>query len=510
MAEFQRSNGVHLQQLFEDPERGVMLRTVDDLLQRIAELEAEAKETHRMCKMEVQVSYYQVYREKVYCLLQPKADKRSMPLRVREDPQGAYVDGLTQYRVTRVEDIVTLLEIGTMHRRVATTAKNNLSSRSHAVFTVRLRRVGDSEETSFASTLHLVDLAGSERTGDPQHPQGGSPSIHNRYTMGRQQQQQSFSVGETSDINAALSCLGRVIHVLAANAENGQRRRLEQSPSATARSRHSPSPRTGTGRSVTPPASSRARQQRGTSPSLGRATSTTANSPTAKLHVPYRESVLTFLLKDCLGGNARTAMLSTISPSFEDMGETLSTLRYASRARRIVNHPVPNTDARSAEVAATLRQEIRHLQLQLKDAVGVGGAQVRELEEQLQEREESMMTYEARLQEAQDERSAWGGRTDRIVRKNASGFRGAAAIRNDARIVSKSEYCSPKTVGIIGPVVSSRGRGKVIRTGSCSHSNTASVKIRRNICCCSFYNSKCHQGCGSNDITDAAAAGAEK
>jgi len=54
-------------------------------------------------------------------------------------------------------------------------------------------------------------------------------------------------------------------------------------------------------------------------------------------HIPYRESNLTYLLKDCLGGNSYTCMIATISPSVENLEESLSTLRYASKARRIVN-----------------------------------------------------------------------------------------------------------------------------------------------------------------------------
>lgn len=60
--------------------------------------------------------------------------------------------------------------------------------------------------------------------------------------------------------------------------------------------------------------------------------------------VPYRDSVLTWLLKDNLGGNSKTVMVATISPSVDNYEETLSTLRYADRAKRIVNHAVVNED----------------------------------------------------------------------------------------------------------------------------------------------------------------------
>lgn len=65
-------------------------------------------------------------------------------------------------------------------------------------------------------------------------------------------------------------------------------------------------------------------------------------------HVPYRDSKLTRLLRDSLGGNARTLMIACVSPSDLDADETLSTLRYAARARCIKNKPVVNEDPKDA------------------------------------------------------------------------------------------------------------------------------------------------------------------
>lgn len=56
-----------------------------------------------------------------------------------------------------------------------------------------------------------------------------------------------------------------------------------------------------------------------------------------KPHIPYRDSVLTCLLQDSLGGNSRTTMLAALSPAAVNHDETLSTLRYAARARKVVN-----------------------------------------------------------------------------------------------------------------------------------------------------------------------------
>ena len=66
------------------------------------------------------------------------------------------------------------------------------------------------------------------------------------------------------------------------------------------------------------------------------------SSSSTSSFVPYRDSVLTWLLKDSLGGNSKTIMLATISPADVNYGETLSTLRYANRAKNILNKPTVN------------------------------------------------------------------------------------------------------------------------------------------------------------------------
>lgn len=64
--------------------------------------------------------------------------------------------------------------------------------------------------------------------------------------------------------------------------------------------------------------------------------------------IPYRDSKLTRLLQDSLGGNAKTIMLATVSPAFSNYDETVSTLKYASRAKYITNVPIINRDPKDA------------------------------------------------------------------------------------------------------------------------------------------------------------------
>uniref|UniRef100_A0A3B4FK77 Kinesin-like protein KIF21B n=1 Tax=Pundamilia nyererei TaxID=303518 RepID=A0A3B4FK77_9CICH len=83
-------------------------------------------------------------------------------------------------------------------------------------------------------------------------------------------------------------------------------------------------------------------------------------------HVPYRDSKLTRLLQDSLGGNSRTVMIACVSPSDRDFMETLNTLKYANRARNIKNKVMVNQDKTSQQISA-LRAEIARLQMELME-----------------------------------------------------------------------------------------------------------------------------------------------
>ena len=81
-------------------------------------------------------------------------------------------------------------------------------------------------------------------------------------------------------------------------------------------------------------------------------------------HTPYRDSALTRLLQDSLGGNTKTLMISSISPCSESYQETLSTIRYASRAKKIKNRPRVNEDERD-QLLREYENEIMQLRMQL-------------------------------------------------------------------------------------------------------------------------------------------------
>nr|XP_061843400.1 kinesin-like protein KIF13B [Nerophis lumbriciformis] len=274
----------------------------------------------------VEVSYMEIYNEKVRDLLDPKGSRQA--LRVREHQVlGPYVDGLSRLAVANYKDIECLMSEGNKSRTVAATNMNEESSRSHGVFNITLTHTlmdlqsGTSGEK--VSKLSLVDLAGSERAAKT-----GAAGER---------------LKEGSNINKSLSTLGLVISALA-----------EQSAGKT----------------------------RGK-------------------FVPYRDSVLTWLLKDSLGGNSRTAMVATISPAADNYDETLSTLRYAHRAKSIVNHAVVNEDP-NARIIRELREEVEKLREQLTEAESMKAPELKErLEESEKLIQEMTVTWEDKLRKTE-------------------------------------------------------------------------------------------------------------
>ncbi|XP_071225356.1 kinesin-like protein KIF13B isoform X2 [Salvelinus alpinus] len=274
----------------------------------------------------VEVSFMEIYNEKVRDLLDPKGSRQS--LRVREHKVfGPYVDGLSRLAVACYKDIECLMSEGNKSRTVAATNMNEESSRSHAVFNIILTHtvmdLGSGTSGEKVSKLSLVDLAGSERAAKT-----GATGERMK---------------EGSNINKSLSTLGLVISALA---DQG------------------------------------------------------AGKNKAKF-VPYRDSVLTWLLKDSLGGNSRTAMVATVSPAADNYDETLSTLRYADRAKSIVNHAVVNEDP-NARIIRELREEVEKLRDQLTEAESMKAPDLKDrLEESEKLIQEMTVTWEQKLRKTE-------------------------------------------------------------------------------------------------------------
>lgn len=282
-------------------EIGIIPMICQDMFHRINAIQED-----KTNKCTVEVSYLEIYNERVRDLLNPSTKGN---LKVREHPStGPYVEDLAKLVVSSFQEIESLMDEGNKARTVAATNMNETSSRSHAVFTLMLTQKKYDTETKMemekVAKISLVDLAGSERATST-----GATGAR---------------LKEGAEINRSLSTLGRVIAALA-----------DLSTGA-------------------------AKKKKG-----------------ASGQVPYRDSVLTWLLKDSLGGNSMTAMIAAISPADINYDETLSTLRYADSAKRIKNHAVVNEDA-NARMIRELKEELALLRSKLGGgtAGGVGGAAV--------------------------------------------------------------------------------------------------------------------------------------
>ncbi|XP_056270570.1 kinesin-like protein KIF1A isoform X1 [Pseudoliparis swirei] len=249
----------------------------------------------------VEVSYMEIYCERVRDLLNPKNKGN---LRVREHPlMGPYVEDLSKLAVTSYNDIQDLMDSGNKARTVAATNMNETSSRSHAVFNIiftQKRHNADTENTSEkVSKISLVDLAGSERADST-----GATGTR---------------LKEGANINKSLTTLGKVISALA-EVDSGLNKNKKKKK--------------------------------------------------VENHIPYRDSVLTWLLRENLGGNSRTTMVAALSPADINYEETLSTLRYADRAKQIRCNAVINEDP-SNRLVRELKEEVSRLK-DLLCAQGLG------------------------------------------------------------------------------------------------------------------------------------------
>ncbi|KAF1957903.1 kinesin family protein-like protein [Byssothecium circinans] len=268
---------------------GLIPRTCEELFDRIRDEPTPNTSYH------VQVSYFEVYNEHVRDLLVPRT---ALPnyLKIRDSPRdGVYVQGLTEVEVKSYADVERLMKQGDLTRTTASTKMNDTSSRSHAVFTIRLKQITHSllsdETIERTARMRLVDLAGSERAKSTE-------------ATGQR-------LKEGGQINKSLTTLGRVIAALADPRRHNQKSRRPREV------------------------------------------------------VPFRDSVLTWLLKDSLGGNSKTAMVACIAPV--DYDETLSTLRYADQAKKIRTRASVNQDCMSAAQRdaqlAEMAEQIRSLQV---------------------------------------------------------------------------------------------------------------------------------------------------
>ncbi|XP_076849672.1 kinesin-like protein KIF21B isoform X3 [Brachyhypopomus gauderio] len=292
-------------------EQGIIPRAVRQLFQGIQQRRLEAQEGGAAPpEFKVSAQFLELYNEEILDLFDsardPEARGRKSNIKIHEDSTGGiYTSGVTSRLVSSEEELLQCLKLGALSRTTASTQMNAQSSRSHAIFTVHLcqmRACG----TACGTASGEGDADGS--ITQPEY-ETLTAKFHFVDLAGSERLKRTGATGERAregiSINCGLLALGNVISALG-----------DQSKKAG--------------------------------------------------HVPYRDSKLTRLLQDSLGGNSRTVMIACVSPSDRDFMETLNTLKYANRARNIRNKVVVNQDKTSQQISA-LRAEIARLQMELME-----------------------------------------------------------------------------------------------------------------------------------------------
>lgn len=300
---------------------GVVPRAVRELFSRVEAEEASTstKEGVEQEHYSIKVSFMQIYKERIFDLLNPappapfghpRQGEDGGSLRLRWDAaKGLFtVENLFEYECSSFESVLEHYSAGVRNKQVASTAMNAASSRSHTILlltlTHRTELTADDESSledggvptrEVVSNLALVDLAGSERAS-------ASSACENS----------SARLKEASTINQSLFVLRRVITALSKRNED----------------------------------------------------------PQDSGHVPYRDSKLTSLLQHAIGGSGFMLMLACLSPADRHYEENLSTLRYATQAACIKNRPAVNLDPKDRliqelrqQLAAAHEYILRHLGL---------------------------------------------------------------------------------------------------------------------------------------------------
>ncbi|XP_052233464.1 kinesin-like protein KIF3A isoform X2 [Dreissena polymorpha] len=270
--------------------------------------------------LSVHISYLEIYQDVGYDLLNPGARTQSFvtpfpKVNVIEGPNGSCVVRNQTNHLAASEDVAqSLLLQGQANRKVAATAVHDRSSRSHAVLTIQLSAKKMDSDTVVKSKLHLVDLAGSERVAKTR-------------VLGQQ-------LTEAKSINLSLHYLESVIVALQEEALNKEKVARTRTSVGSRKYYFSNRP-------------------------------TSADDIRGPRHVPYRNSLLTMLLRDSLGGNCMTSMIATISLEISNLGESISTCRFAGRVACIANAVSRNEELDEKSLIRKLRKRIAELETEL-------------------------------------------------------------------------------------------------------------------------------------------------
>ncbi|KAM4588435.1 kinesin-like protein KIF21B isoform 4-T4 [Odontesthes bonariensis] len=298
-------------------EQGIIPRAVHQLFEGIQNRKVRAQEAgSQPPDFKVSAQFLELYNEEILDLFDggrdPEIRSRKSNIKIHEDGSGSiYTTGVTSRLVHSEEELLQCLKLGALSRTTASTQMNAQSSRSHAIFTIHLCQMRVCQQLQMQNgggENGEVNSIDSSAIAQPEY-ETLMAKFHFVDLAGSERLKRTGATGERAregiSINCGLLALGNVISALGDQCKKGG-------------------------------------------------------------HVPYRDSKLTRLLQDSLGGNSHTLMIACISPSDRDFMETLNTLKYANRARNIKNKVVVNQDKTSQQISA-MRAEIARLQMELME-----------------------------------------------------------------------------------------------------------------------------------------------
>ncbi|XP_038200192.1 kinesin-like protein KIF21A isoform X6 [Arvicola amphibius] len=295
-----------------EEEQGIISRAVKHLFRSIEEKKSTAiKNGVPPPEFKVNAQFLELYNEEVLDLFDTTRDidakNKKSNIRIHEDSTGGiYTVGVTTRTVNTEPEMMQCLKLGALSRTTASTQMNVQSSRSHAIFTIHVCQTRLCPQIDAENATDNKMISESSQMNEFETL---TAKFHFVDLAGSERLKRTGATGERAkegiSINCGLLALGNVISALG-----------DKSKRAT--------------------------------------------------HVPYRDSKLTRLLQDSLGGNSQTIMIACVSPSDRDFMETLNTLKYANRARNIKNKVMVNQDRASQQINA-LRSEITRLQMELME-----------------------------------------------------------------------------------------------------------------------------------------------
>ncbi|XP_051547987.1 kinesin-like protein KIF21A isoform X4 [Myxocyprinus asiaticus] len=308
--------GTGFDMTISDEELGIIPRAVSHLFKGIEQRRQTAADQGRpVPEFKISAQFLELYNEEVLDLFDNTRDmemrKQKSHIKIHEDASGSiYTVGLTTRTVCSETEMMQCLKLGALSRTTASTQMNVQSSRSHAIFTIHICQVRVCEPAEISADQDSeTDNRLANNSSEMEEFETLTAKFHFVDLAGSERLKRTGATGDRAkegiSINCGLLALGNVISALGD------------------------------------------RSKRST-------------------HVPYRDSKLTRLLQDSLGGNSHTVMIACISPSDQDFMETLNTLKYANRARNIKNRVMVNQDKASQQISV-LRTEIARLQMELME-----------------------------------------------------------------------------------------------------------------------------------------------